>query len=335
MARGEIEISHDTFRALPSDHTHDYLRTLLAAVGVLEPFDPRVELMGPWLDDLLATVPDEHVDLVRRYAHWHVLRLMRRAAREGRLTQAIADANRRRIRVAAEFLAFLSARDLTIENATQADVEDYQVHVNRCLSHDHGFITWLRNTRINTNLRIPYTPRAEPEVTVGEEQRWAVVERLLHDATIRRYTRIGGLFTLLFAQPLSRIVAMRVDQVSQIDGRIHVAFSDVPIQMPALIDDLIREHLADRGQSLYSSRGTEWVFPGGNPGRHLSTENIRAHLVAIGIKPYEGRKAALFQLAAAVPAPVLADLIGITPDNAADWARLAARDWRSYIATRA
>jgi hypothetical protein len=34
-------------------------------------------------------------------------------------------------------------------------------------------------------------------------------------------------------------------------------------------------------------------------------------------------------------APVLAELIGITNDNAADWARLAARDWTGYIADRA
>jgi len=32
---------------------------------------------------------------------------------------------------------------------------------------------------------------------------------------------------------------------------------------------------------------------------------------------------------------VLAELIGITNGNAADWARLAARDWTSYIAERA
>lgn len=161
------------------------------------------------------------------------------------------------------------------------------------------------------------------------------MERLLHDTTIRRYTRIGGLFTLLFAQPLSRLVAMRVDQVSEIDGRVHVAFRSVPIQMPALVDHLIRDHLKDRGKSLYASRGAQWLFPGGNPGRHLATENIRAQLVAIGINPYEGRKAALFQLASDIPAPLLAELIGITNDNAADWARLAARDWRSYIAARA
>ena len=195
---------------------------------------------------------------------------------------------------------------------------------------------WLRDSRINTTLTIPDSGRPPPAVTVSDTQRWAAVERLLHDTTLRRYTRIGGLLTLLFAQPLSRIVAMRTSQITITDDQaLHVTFSTIPIQMPPVLDDLIREHLDHRGKSLYASRDTGWLFPGGNPGHHLATENIRSQLVAIGIKPYENRKAALFQLAGDMPAPVLAELIGITNNNAADWARLAARDWTDYIAERA
>jgi hypothetical protein len=40
---------------------------------------------------------------------------------------------------------------------------------------------------------------------------------------IKRHTRIGGLFLLLFAQPLSRIVAMRTSQISHIDGSLPFA----------------------------------------------------------------------------------------------------------------
>lgn len=52
--------------------------------------------------------------------------------------------------------------------------------------------------------------------------------------------------------------------------------------------------------------------PGGNPGRHPAIETIRAQEVALGIKPYENRKATLFQVAGDITAPVLAELIGIT-----------------------
>jgi hypothetical protein len=335
MARGELEISHDTFRALPSDRAHDYLRSLLVAVGVLGPFEIRIERMLPWIEQVAAELPADQAALIRRFAHWHVLRGMRKASREDRLTQSIADGCRRRIRVAIDFLAFLDNHGASPATATQDLMERYQVHVGRAINDEYAFVVWLRDSRINTSLSIPYVPRPAPAVTVSDEQRWAAVDRLLHDETLRRYTRIGGLFTLLFAQPLSRIVAIRTSQVTLAQDSVHIAFSTLPIQMPAVLDDLVREHLDHRGKSLYSSRGTGWLFPGGNPGRHLATENIRAQLVAIGIKPYENRKATLFQLAGDIPAPVLAELIGITNDNAADWARLAARDWTGYIAERA
>jgi hypothetical protein len=57
--------------------------------------------------------------------------------------------------------------------------------------------------------------------------------------------------------------------------------------------------------------------------------------VAIGMMPYQGPRATLFQLAADISAPVLSQLIGISNNHAAEWARLASRDWRNYIADRA
>ena len=335
MARGDIEISHDTFRALPSDRAHDYLRSLLVAVGVLPAFEIRIERMLPWIEKVVAELPAEQAALIRQFAHWHVLRQMRTAAREDRLTQTITNNARRQIRVAIAFLAFLDAHGQTADTANQDLLERYQQHVHRPIAQEQAFISWLRESRINTTLSIPDIARPTPTVTVSDAQRWAGVNRLLHDETLRRYTRIGGLLTLLFAQPLTRIVAMRTSQVTITDDAVHVTFNAIPIQMPAVLDDLMREHLQHRGKSLYVARDTGWLFPGGNPGRHLVTENIRSQLVTIGIKPYQHRKAALCQLAGDMPAPVLAELIGITNRHATDWATLAARDWTSYISERA
>jgi hypothetical protein len=56
--------------------------------------------------------------------------------------------------------------------------------------------------------------------------------------------------------------------------------------------------------------------------------------VARGIQPSHARKAAMFQLAAEIPAPVLAELLGLSPTTASRWASLAARDWSHYTAMR-
>lgn len=66
MARGEVAISHDTFRALPYDKPHKYLRDLLVAAGVLAPYEPLIESMETWLKARLATLPADHAYLIGR-----------------------------------------------------------------------------------------------------------------------------------------------------------------------------------------------------------------------------------------------------------------------------
>lgn len=198
MARGQIEISHDTFRALPSDRAHDYLRTLLAALGILPAFNIHIERMGPFLDALLAQAHPEDAALVRRFAHWHVIRGMRRAEREHRLTRALVNNARHRIRVATEFLDYLRSIDTTIAAARQSDLENYEHHRARSAHAEYGFIGWLRATRANTHLKVHHQPPTTPQVTVSDHDRWAAVERLLHDQTLRHYEppwvsrRVGG-----------------------------------------------------------------------------------------------------------------------------------------------
>lgn len=334
MARGEAEISHDTFRERPCDRAHDYLRTLLTQSGALPPFDIQLERMPGWIEQTLTGLPPPEAALLRRFAHWHVLREMRKASHQGRLTQGATNAARRRVRVAVNLTMFLAKHGATPATATQDLLERFHTRTRRH-PEGHAFIRWLHRGGINTTLTMPYTPTRLPVVTVPDQDRWDAVELLLHDTTLRTYTRVAGLFLLLFAQPLTRTVRMRTVQVQATDDKVLVRFHAVAIQMPPVLDDLVRDQLSRRGKSLYHSRDTGWLFPGGNPGSHLATENVRAQLVARGIHPGQTRKAALFQLAGTIPAPVLADLIGTTDKTATTWAKLAGRDWNSYIADRA
>lgn len=158
MARSEIEISHDTFRGLPSDRPHDYLRSLLAAVGVLPAFEIRIERMLPWIEDVVAELPAEQAALIRRFAHWHVLRQMRKASREDRLTQTITNACRRRIRVAIDFMTFLEAHGASADTANQDLLERYQEHVGRTIKDEYAFVVWLRESRIKHRPAHPLHP---------------------------------------------------------------------------------------------------------------------------------------------------------------------------------
>jgi hypothetical protein len=336
MARGEASISHETFEELPANKSYHYLRDLLAAVGVLSPYDARLERMTPWLDDLLLTLPPEHARVIEPFARWRVLRHLRNKAAHDELTKGAIQGARTNVRAAIALLAWLNEHNLTITSATQADLEHYLTRgrVRTTTNNIHQFVNWARDTDLNSALSVTIPPQESPSVTMSDTERWRHVELLLHDTTIRHYVRVGGLFMLLFAQPLTTICAMRTSQVKVDEGRLFVTFDRTPIEMPEPLDGLIQQHMTRRGQASYVSRNSRWLFPGGTPGKHLTTENIRRQLVERGIKPQASRHAALFQLAAEVPHAILADMLGISATTATRWAALSSRTWGHYSASR-
>jgi len=336
MARGELAISHDTFGRLPMDRTHNYVRDLLVAVDVLPPYQPLLERMTPLLATLVGSLQPHHARVLDQYARWRVLRHLRRRADQGRLTTGTFQAARSRLKRVTTLLTWLQTKDLTIDTAGQADLEEFLVTQPKCVAGElSGFLAWIGETGVNPTLTITPPNSAEPQVTMGDDERWRHVHTLLHEESIRLYTRIGGLFMLLFAQPITNICLMRTSKVDLSDpARVLVTFEDTPVEMPEPLTELIRTHLRQRGQASYASRDSGWLFPGGLPGRPLMTENMRAQLVARGIRPHSARHAALFALSAQVPHMILAQTLGISPTAASTWAALAARDWGNYVAQR-
>lgn len=335
MARGELPVSHDTFRALPADRSHNYLRDLLTGTGVLPAYHAPIEQMERWLDATLAPLDADDRGLVGRFARWHLLRRLRRAADHGELTKTAIYGARASVNGAVRLGRWTAKHGTTITGLTQPQLEPYLADYPGARNSQQTFVAWLRRSRVNTNVTIPWRGTTLPEVIGTDAERWEQISTLLHDETVALYARIGGLFTLLFAQPLQTIVAMRTEQITLGgDGRVLVTFDTVPVEMPPGLDDLIRRHLTRPGSPSIASTDHGWLFPGRHPGRHLVRETFRGHLVAVGVRPGRSRHAAMFALAGQVPAPVLADLIGIADNTAVRWAALAARDWSSYVAQR-
>ena len=77
------------------------------------------------------------------------------------------------------------------------------------------------------------------------------------------------------------------------------------------------------------------AVPGARPGSHFYAGRLSTSLnknVGIFVRPARG--AALCALAADLPAPVLADLLGVSVAAATRWGALAARDNADYLAVR-
>jgi hypothetical protein len=77
------------------------------------------------------------------------------------------------------------------------------------------------------------------------------------------------------------------------------------------------------------------LLPGRHPGTHITAERLRGRLKRYGIgRSREARHAALLALAARLPAPILAERIGIHQARAAQWVRLAGSTYVDYVASR-
>jgi len=88
-----------------------------------------------------------------------------------------------------------------------------------------------------------------------------------------------------------------------------------------------------KGHATIGAAGpSPWLLPGGRPGLPVSSQPLTQRLEALGISPRQARSTALFQLAAEIPAAILARTLGISTDVAVTWQRLSAGDWAAYAA---
>ena len=295
MARDELEISHATFDTLPADRTNTYLRDLLTALGVLPPFHAELERVSPWLEELLGTLPAGQSEVLARFARWQVLSRLRRQEQHGTLTHGAISAARATIVVTARFMNWLTEHGTDLADIEQGDLDRFaEEHRARALAL-RPFLAWCARTGLGGDLSAAPRPTTQPAVTLSDEDRWAHVQLLLHDDTIRLYARVAGLFVLLYAQPLARVARMRAHQITvHPDGVTTATFDTFPVELPGPLDRLVRTHLTRRGQASYVSRPDTWLFPGGIPGKHLATENVRAQLVERGIQPMAAHLFALY-----------------------------------------
>jgi len=127
---------------------------------------------------------------------------------------------------------------------------------------------------------------------------------------------------------------MTTDQITTRDSLVLVRLGQhevpVPDSLARILTDLIaagRSH-AGTGSPVISP----WLFPGGKPGQPITPSRLGERLRALGIRAMPGRRAALIDLAAQLPAAILADSLNLSPGTAVRWMHQAGADWNRYAA---
>jgi hypothetical protein len=167
------------------------------------------------------------------------------------------------------------------------------------------------------------------------EDRWDTARRLLHDDTLKPEDRLTGLLVLLYAQGVTAISRMTASQVQAgDDGTVRLQLGRVPAELPEPVASIALAAAANRKghATIGAAVPSPWLFPGGQPGLPVSGQRLTQRLDALGIRPRQARSTALFQLAAEVPAAILARTLGVSTDVAVTWQRLSAGDWTTYAA---
>jgi len=109
-----------------------------------------------------------------------------------------------------------------------------------------------------------------------------------------------------------------------------VACGEVPLPDPlAEIAQALRDRQAERTET------DGWLMPSRHAGQHITADRLQQRLKRYRIQRSRGgRHAPLLALAARLPAPILAERIGIQRSRAAAWVRLAGGTYADYVTLR-
>ncbi|TCO59302.1 hypothetical protein [Actinocrispum wychmicini] len=182
-------------------------------------------------------------------------------------------------------------------------------------------------------LRLP--PTARTGGAPIDQQRLALIRRVLIDSAVPDVDRVVGLLILLYAQPLNRIARLTVDDVLVDGDDMLLRLGDPLTPVPEPFAEVLARYVAHRSnQTTATNPNSRLLFSGRRAGQPMHTTSLRLHLRNLGIPNMDSRSAAIGALLLRAPAPVVAGMLGyhvvrteaIAADAGATWKRYAAGD---------
>lgn len=334
LVTGELALSHEALDDLAQTPSLRHLRQLLVATGALPERDPHMAALERFVRataDSLAHPDDAR--FLRSFGTWRILARLRR--RPGGPTPLTVKNAKAIFSQGAAFLRWLHDQQLSLSQCGAADLDRWLAPGTRARFGVRSLLVWAVERGV-TDLEPPKHERRALPATTDGEGRWEDARRLLHDDAIDAADRVVGSLVVLYAQPLTRIAKLRLDDVVEVDGDVHVSFGKDLVFMPEPLATFLRQLPWRRqvGPSGHAPGAAQWLFPGRQAGHHQHPEYLAVRLRALGIGARTSRTDALIQLGASVPAKVLADLLNLHPSTAVQWVKAAGGDWTNYAAGR-
>jgi hypothetical protein len=334
LAGGHIPLTHDGLDAAGQSRQVSHLRSLLEHNGVLPPRDEPLARFQTWLAGKLDATGEPTVRTpVEQFATWHHLNRLRRKSTSGQTSHGPAHSARQEINETLKFLTWLyETHHRTAATCRQQDIDEWLATGPTTRTKIRTFVVWANKSNINATLHLDATP-AKSTHLLNQEQRLAWINELLDGDTESLQYRVAGTLLLLYAQPLTRIVALPTAAVVIDTQQTRISLGAEPVPVPEPFADMLKDHLRNR-PNLRTAGGTTanpWLFPGRRAGKHLEHHTMMLKLRTLGINLLGARNSALQNLVAEIPPPVVAHLLGYSHNCTQRHAQLAAQPWSRYV----
>lgn len=268
-----LELTHEAFDALPSNHAVEYLRAILTHHKMLPPQgDRQLAVFEHWLDERLeqlAATPEIHSP-IERFARWHHLRRLKAESSETKNMNYAARSAKQEITEAGKFLRWLlDEHGRTAATFNQAHVDQYLTEGTSTRRHIRNFVHYLNNERTNTGVDVSVR-YAQTMPMLTQQQRRDHIAALMVAVEVSVSIRVAGLLFLLYGIPIGRLCMLSVDAVEINPTGMTIKLSEIPAPIPDPFVPLLLTHLEDRGGQQTVNTGTDWLFPGARAGRPRS-----------------------------------------------------------------
>ena len=339
LATRTLPLTHHGLTAYPDQAGIPYLRALLVHCGALPDLDRQLLDFEAWLTRRLHGLAEHpHERLLRQFGLWHQLPRMRTKAALAPLTPPARTYAQLEFIHATAFCTWLAEHHHRPTELAQLDLDRYYTALK--IGHRQslrGFLNWAM-----TSHNLPTLTFARTRFTTGEAltqtRRLDLLRHLVtdHDDGDRDgddrplRMRVAACVLLLYAQPVTRIMTLTIDDIADDDGAMTLRLGDPPAPVPEPFAALVRRLLAQRPASSTS----RWLFPGRRPGQPLSYISLSQGLRDLGVPLRLARVAAIRQLALQAPAPVIADALGFHHTTTQRQTIHAGGIWNRYAAPR-
>lgn len=105
---------------------------------------------------------------------------------------------------------------------------------------------------------------------ITQSRRLALIHRFLTDHRIDLRTRVAGCLLLLYAQPITRLARLALEDIINDDGQVFIRLGSPPTPVPEPLGAMLTELAANRvNMNTAVNPDCQWLFPGQRVGQPL------------------------------------------------------------------